>query len=66
MSFMNLLLGRDAVYAKDSEPVELMATHVWLTILEKLWGTGEIQKGKKTDFDDCRLVTPKQDFQLDY
>lgn len=51
---------------QDSEQTELMAAHMCLSVLENLWGTGEIHKGEKTDFDHCRLVTPKQDCQVDY
>lgn len=53
-------------WCQDSEQTELMAAHMCLSVLENLWGTGEIQKGEKTDFDHCRLVTPKQDCQVDY
>lgn len=51
---------------QDSEQTGLMAAHMCLSVLENLWGTGEIHKGEKTDFDHCRLVTPKQDCQVDY
>lgn len=34
----------------------IMVPHIWLAVLEKCWRSGEIRKGKQTDFDNCRLV----------
>lgn len=49
---------------QDSEQAGLMAAHMCLSVLENLWM--DWLPAEKTDFDHCRLVTPKQDCQVDY